>query len=382
MKNKFYTVLLLVMFILGITIFVFPQTKSSIFERRILTKNEDIRIENISNKANDVLNDQFPLRNECIKTVLTKNSVIRNTFAGNTLLKVHNDLIHLSNGYYIGNYYKIYEDDKHIALNRAYNIQELSNKYPNINVYVYFPTKIEETTLLDNESVVSVYPNLKEDFIEQLGNKVKTSSLKLDTVEDYYKYFYKTDLHWNGYGVYEGYKDIVNMISEDYDIGEIKEANFIKYPYEFYGSYATKLGFICEPDYLIDMDVKTDEYKYFVNNKQRNDNEGIELYKKNGNLEKLYSDYEYVYGSNDYMRTYDFNQEDRPNILIFSDSYVNPLKKSLASHFNKTVIIDLRANDGSFNLDDLIQEYNINIVLFLQAYEDLYFNGYLFVPLN
>jgi len=261
-------------------------------------------------------------------------------------------------------------------------LQSLSEKYKDIEVYVYFPTRIEETSLMDNQDVFSVYPELKDEFMATLGEKVKTESLKIETVEDFYKYFYKTDPHWTGYGSYQGYTDIINMMRLDLNVGDPKDCTFVIYPHNFYGSNATKLAFECDPDHLVDCQFEITGYDYSINNNKDDDNKGINIYKEEGNIEGLYSDYEFAYGANDFIREYDFHQEDKPNLLIFSDSYVNPIKKAIASHFNKTVIVDLRANDGTFSLDQVIKDNNIDAILFLQAYEDLYFNGYLFVPLN
>lgn len=369
------------MFILGVTIFIIPQDGLSIFERRSLKKNEDIRIENISADLNGVMNDQFPFRKESLKYLFGVRQIFNKPF-GSKLLKVKEDVIHLENGYYIDDFYKITENEKQLALGRAFNIQEISKKYLDIKVYVYFPTKIEETNLLHTDKIDTPYAELKEEFIAQLGDKVKTASLKLNSIDDYYKYFYKADIHWNGFGTYEGYKDIINMIAKDFDIENPKKAKITTYPYPFYGGYAVRMAFMTEPENLIDMEIETDAYSHYVNGKEFNDQSSLERYKEKGNENPIYSDYEYAYGSVVYERIYDFNKPEKPNLLVFADSYIFPLKRALASHFNKTIIVDLRANDGSFNIEEYIRKYDIDAILFLQFYEDLFFNGDFYVPLN
>ena len=96
----------------------------------------------------------------------------------------------------------------------------------------------------------------------------------------------------------------------------------------------------------------------------------------------MYSDYDVYFGDNAYERVFKFNQEDKPNVLVFSDSYFNIIQEWFASHFNNTVIIDMRANDGQFNLDYYIEEYDIDIILMSQMYNNLYFNGYMFISLS
>lgn len=379
MRNKIYAAVLFVLFILGVSIFVLPQKEVSIFERRGLHTNQDFKIMNVSETAESILQDQFPIRD---KLIMAENIINKICYMpiNKTMLKIKDEVVSIEENIYINEYISITKENVDLALNRAYNIQEISKKYPNVKTYVYFPTKIEETYLLDTNGINSFLPELRTNFIINLGELVTSDSLDINTLDDYKNYYYKTDHHWNGYGVYEAYKDIINMIGEDFNIEKPKKPEFEIINHSFYGTKASKIGYICQPDRIISMKVDTKEYSCYIDGLLVDDNKFLDDYKKNGNTTP-YTDYQIAFGSCDYETIYDFKTENKPNVLVFGDSYINAMKKSLASHFNKTIYIDMRSNVGEFSLDEYINKYDIDAILFLQYYEDLYFNGY-FVPLN
>ena len=54
----------------------------------------------------------------------------------------------------------------------------------------------------------------------------------------------------------------------------------------------------------------------------------------------------------------------------------------IASHFNRTLIIDLRAQPDNFSVNQFLRDYDIEIVLITYPYTDMYFNGNLFIPIE
>ena len=79
--------------------------------------------------------------------------------------------------------------------------------------------------------------------------------------------------------------------------------------------------------------------------------------------------YSHFYG-HDYPEIIFTTERDlRPNILVFGNSFDNPLLKMIASHYHQTYSIDLRyykdVKKHEFNLNEYIQEHQINDVLFI-----------------
>lgn len=384
MRNKLFSLVLILLLFLGIGIFLLPQNEVSKAEKRSLITNKDI---NSFSDIETVLEEQIPFRENMIslyyKTKLSFNNLMYKVipaYRNNDYHYLGENVIDIGDGY-LSNDVLVYDKDKiEGAKSRGYNINQIDLKFPNIKTYVYFPTSIEEILYTYDDSDDG--SNYRWALIDQLNPDITYSALELDSVDKYKELFYKSDFHWNAKGAYEGYKDIINMINKDFDIGEPKEIEKeIEYDYLWSGNVVSEIGSVGEKDKITDLILEDiGEYKYYVNNKECDYGGMKEEYSKNGNNTYL-SDYEAYYESIEYERRFEFDN-DKPNIIVFSDSFINVNLEWIASHFNTSIFIDLRCNDGSFNLDDYINKYDIDIVLVSQLYLNLYFNGYMFIPLD
>lgn len=388
MRNKIFSLVIALLLILGIGIFVLPQSEISNNERRDLATNKSLSID--ANSLENVLKDQFYFRDfittKYYELKLALNDVpykLINIYQGQDYgyKYLSKDLIELSGGYLINDILRYDESKLNDVNSRAYNVNQIDLKYPNIKTYIYFPTRIEEILIMgDNENYGIEYRNA---YIRQLNENISYSSLELSGIDEYETLFYKSDFHWNGYGAYRGYKDIIEMISKDFDIGNVKTIKEeLTYNYLWKGNESAEIGLVSEGDYLIDLKLNDiGEYTYYVDGKQKTYGSEKDYYKENGNS-SVYSDYNVYFGDNNLERRFEFNDESKPNILVFCDSFINVNQEWIASHFNKTVYIDLRADDGSFNLDEYIDKYDIDIILVSEMYQNMYFNGYMYIPVE
>ena len=384
MKNKLFSLVLLLLFILGIGILVLPQYEVSLQERRWLNQSSDIRVIDLVQSTDDVLNDQFYSRSKILELYYLSNATLSSTFGSNKIDNITitpiSDEIDLLNDGYISNKPLAYNDaDLKAASLRGYNINEFDLKYPNIKTYIYKCTRVEE--LLNIE-----YPFQEkcwDALTIQLNPNISYSELSVESIQDYQKYFYKTDVHWNAYGAYQGYVDIINMINNDFNIGEPKKAKeFITFPYKFKGNVSSKIAFLGDYDYLTDCVLdNVGDFDYYVDGELFDFYEDKNEYIENGNSQP-YSDYEIYFGTNTFMKLFDFHDDDKPNLLIFSTSYTNANNMWIASHFNKTLLIDLRNIDEDFSLEYYIDKYDISIALMETSYRTLFLNGYLFIPVD
>ena len=75
------------------------------------------------------------------------------------------------------------------------------------------------------------------------------------------------------------------------------------------------------------------------------------------------------YGGDEGEIIFDTGRKDRPNILIFGDSFDNAILKLIAGHFNKTYSIDLRHYKDClgkpFSIDEYMKTHIIDKVLFI-----------------
>lgn len=394
MRNRLFALLPIVLFLLGIGIFLMPQKDVSVMEKRNLTTNSDIAPEslisgNFISDTESVLKDQFFLRDTITQQYYRFKILLNRPFTGGsretltdvTYTFLDDDVIEINDGYLMNNVL-IYDEEKaKLASGHGYNINAMDKQYPGVKTYVYFPTRIEE--ILDVGYDLNYGLNYRRNFIIELNENITYDSLKINSIIDYQHYYFKSDNHWNAKGAYTGYNDIINMIKKDFKIDEPRRINKeITYDYEFHGNISSQIGQLGESDHISDYELEgVGEYKLYVNGEPFNLNEVKEKYRLYGNNTQ-YSDYDYYFGDNYYERVFYFNQNDKPNILIFGDSFMNAIQEWVASHFNKTVLIDLRAKDDSFSLDNYIEKYDIDIILVMLPYKDLYFNGNMFVPLD
>ena len=404
MRNKLFILLLILNLILGLGIFIKPQEKESQSEKRLLATNENIKLDSsLSRNIESVLKDQFYFRDRIVryyykgrillniyteKGIMLPKKIIQkvfnNSFGSNELITesstyLAEGVIDLGDGYLINSILEYNDDQKYLASSRGYNVNEFANNHPDIKTYVYFPTRIEE--LLNSD-----YPNealCQELFVQQLNSSIKYDALDINDLSDHEKYYYHSDYHWNVFGAYKGYSDVIEMINDDYDIGNPKEIiNTNEYPYEFYGNIANKINGYGLKDKIVDLELKDiGEFDYYVNGEVFDYYTVKEDYRQNGNT-SAYSDYDLYFGDNFFLREFDFHNEDKPNLLIFADSFINTNMMWIASHFNKTIIIDLRAKPEDFNLNNFINENDIDIALVSYYYQNGYFNGNLYIPID
>lgn len=396
MKNKFVLFIMIALLTTGLVIIFGPQKEMSENEKRYLATTKNITLDaDLDSNVNSVLKDQFFSRDNLMKlyynSKLFFNKVsnkaldfVRGIKNGETVnadyTYLTDNIIDVGDGYLINNVLVYDEGNYKLACQRGYNLNEVASKYPNIKTYVYFPTKLEEILEVGDTNYGL---NYRQGFLRELNENIAYSALNITTVEEHKEYFYKTDFHWNGRGAYLGYKDIINMIGQDFEIGEPKEVEKeIIYDYPWQGGTSGEIAHTGDNDYIIDLELKDiGNYKYYVNGVESEYAQAKKYYKEHGN-DTEYSDYDFYFGDNSFERRFEFNDESKPNILIFCDSMCNVNQEWIASHFNTAVFIDLRANDGSFNLDEILKKYDIDIILETQIYKNLFFNGNMFIPLG
>lgn len=63
---------------------------------------------------------------------------------------------------------------------------------------------------------------------------------------------------------------------------------------------------------------------------------------------------------------FDFNQENSENLLILSNCFGLPIFDLIASHYNKTFVVDIRLNKD-LNVNQYIKENNIDNVLVITS---------------
>ena len=376
MRNKIFSLIIFIFLIAGIAVLVKPQKVLLMAERREAHTRDAIHFNaELKDSLENVLRDQMPLRNMIIRKYNEYKRRVSSIFNDNKNIEIINGEIIKIDDYYALNPRQYEYNDAIIYANKE-TINSIDDKY-DVDIYIYKPTRIEETELISLPGVYEDLEKLKNILLDGLNEDIVYKEMKIESLDDYKKMYYKTDYHLNNVGSYRAYQDIIEMISEDYDLDEVKPLidDYI-FEYPFIGYMGNIVGNEDIYDYMTDnyLAIPEDSYDYYEDGISVKMSDMKYNYLENTDVYK-YNAYDVYYGFNNFERIFDFHQDDKPNILIFADSFINTIKEPLASHFNKTVILDMRSIRDDYYLDYYLKKYDIDIILVYEFYGDLYFNG-------
>ena len=243
---------------------------------------------------------------------------------------------------------------------------DMYNSNPDINFYIYLPNRLE---LQKNINDILKYRDLSiyvDKFKNNLNKNIVVDDFKVKNIDEYNKYFYKSDHHWNMQGAYLGYIDIMNMMGHN----DIQNINIKEENIKFTGSFSrtTRNNEIYDKFYTVDNYNKN--YTVSVNNNEAPSNfqplSIANLNKKKNEFYDWYVGYFYgLYGN----VIYDFKNPSKKNLLIISDSYAWEIDYLIANHYNKTHVINIMYDEylnNSLNYTEYIKENDIDDVLILQ----------------
>ena len=270
---------------------------------------------------------------------------------------------------------KTVSEGRYLMEAKADNYNRTVANYPDIDFFSYYIESDFDIDFVNGE----ISHDIVESFFELLDPRIKTSALYVNNVEEYQTYFYKTDHHWDVEGQLQGYKDIIGLLKGEYEpLLEIEIMPIDDLKYNGYKSRAIN-------DYSIKDDFKIlvadlPNYTTYINYKER----------PYGNKEDyLAGNYSTTTGINHYrdcngvdygIVEYDFNQPEKENLLLYVESFSNPINAFIASHYNKTYFVDYRhyqpTPGNSLDFGNFVNEHEIDDVLFMGYY--LFYANYMF----
>lgn len=316
---------------------------------------------NYQNQFEESLSDQVPLASKMKlvqKTIEILSKITYYSFLRKDAYYHLNDKVSLFNNY-LTYYPREFDSIRKTHMAKIYNIDHAINLLPNIDFYLYYIESDVDINFETNKKLLA-YENIKN----CLGDKVKTKAFEINSFEDYANYFYKTDHHWNYKGSYKGYTEIVELMTSDDAIKYEKE---ILLNSVMSGSKANHVGgaHIFKEEFAA-YQFNLKDHDIYINNKQVNSYGNYKNINENNPQNISYGDY---YGSDDGLILFDYHQKDSENILVIGESYDNAIIELLASHFNKTYSVDLRAYEMDlgerFNIQNFVQEKEITKVLLI-----------------
>ena len=241
-------------------------------------------------------------------------------------------------GYYFyrGDSHRIVErpEEDPEGMERARALAEQVCAIPGVRVWVYFINNSRSVDFDRPEESGAVFAE-----VSALFPAAGCAAFTFADYEEYCGWFYQTDHHWNNRGSYRGYREIAELMG----LGEpVPAGEEVEFPFVFNGSYARETNQMCAdepfrvypfelPKHRITLDGKPGKYGR------------LDAYLKGRyETEPLTNHYSSCYGGEYGEIVYDFGTEGRGSLLIIANSYSNPINALIASHFDRTTVVDPR----------------------------------------
>ena len=265
----------------------------------------------------------------------------------------------------------------------AAQIEHIHELYPDVKFYSYFVSSLSSTKWFDEQLDFDT-PDYFELIAQSVPSYMRTDRLIYQDETDYESMFYKSDHHWCYNGFMQGYEDIYNMLSEDYQLSSLKTPDIMwnfsdLYGIEYRGSRASKLRTLYDgydefivPEYDLgnrdcySIDLSTgeeipvtlclwDTYKNGEMSKKRYYDHYIHFY--NSAIGKDGNDY-----SNEYYLIRNNDSHTGHNLLFVTDSTGRAIRDVLASHFDSEIYLDYRKM-SQVKVDEIIEKYKVDTIL-------------------
>ena len=293
--------------------------------------------------------------------------------------------------YLMNDTYSLANDPNNSISEWAECIQSAMKSHSNIPLFLYYVSS-EKDVRLDNgyrepnfQAITSIIP------IQQSH----ASYLYIKDFEQYRRFFYQTDHHWQCFGSYQGYQDVFKLLGLD------SQGESLACPVE------PSEGIIGMPDedppslsfgvHSVLVSRKHHESKARDTGTENLfsgkiymycfDYAPIQIFKDGeavqvGNEDLVLCNqdpafenslrYSTIYGDDFGELVFETQRKDRPNILVIGDSYDNAILKLLAGHFHHIYSVDLRhyseQKGKSFRMSEYIKENDVNQVLIIGSW--------------
>lgn len=248
-------------------------------------------------------------------------------------------------------------------------INRLAAANTDVNFYVYVCSRLQ-----DGENFSQYVPGVQslkpyvDEFFDSLDSRIKYDKLKVNTLEDSIQKLFLTDHHWNAYGAYEAYCEIVNMVSADSpSIGSPRPLGKLHTidGAVFYGSNARTYGYYGYTDTFFFYDYELPEHEIETTQRYRGFQSNMSRY-LSGDYSKSRDTDHYVdfYPYTAYTK-YPENNTGR-KLLMLADSYSRGISELIGSAFDEAYIFDFRRINEIGDYNTFIEKYGITDVLIMQ----------------
>lgn len=255
----------------------------------------------------------------------------------------------------------------------AATVAALAAALPDVAFHTFY---IETSVDLDYLGGAVTHASVRA-FRDSLPETVGFGALTLESTDDLRAWFYRTDHHWNAAGQQAGYERLLAMLTRDgQSLGAPVPTRILSLPLlSFSGSRARFANDLSrrEPFDLLVFDLP--KHEVWID-RVPGPYGNREVYKKYEErppaaaFEAGFNHYGHCNGQDYAEVVYRFAENTgKGHLLVLAESYCNPLKPLIASHFETTRYVDLRFYESTFrkpfDLVSYVTEHSVDQVLFI-----------------
>jgi hypothetical protein len=235
-----------------------------------------------------------------------------------------------------------------------------SEYYNNLTIRNKYYYDITNDQAFDFDHPSNDYMDLRASYYPEFMQ----SRLEIPDFNTYTKYYMKNDHHWNYEGAYQGYKDIIRLMLGDNE-ELLKPAEKVVFNYNAQGSKSKTAHFYKYVEKFTAYHFELREHETFVNGDKHEYGNQTEYFEdnnlRNGTGDITYGDF---YGLDTAVIHYDYKQPEKSNLIMIGFSDSNAINALVASHFNKTWVIDPRFCSRN-EFEQIVSKNSVDYLLLL-----------------
>ena len=252
---------------------------------------------------------------------------------------------------------------------RVTNYQEIIGDHPEINLYLYHIDTISSSPInpLNDYFYGADKGQSFQYFLDRKPENLKVGNLALTSFEDHLRNFYRTDGHWNIHGALAAYDGIYELLSGGFpDISEkLTFGPFITFPgVKFIGGYGRQSMYPVDGEVFEVVEYKLPPYKTYLDGSEITYGHSADYFTNKYSVEPFVNHYWEFFGANFGFVDFESENQSTRNVLVFGDSFDNPLLPLISSHYHHTYSVDLR-DYGKFSLKDFMVDNSVDDILII-----------------
>jgi len=262
---------------------------------------------------------------------------------------------------------------------RVENYEALIKAHPDMNFYLYYHE------ILENSQYHPLNPYFAEAdnnqslayFEKNLPDGLMLKKFMLNGMGDHLKYYYRTDHHFNIYGVLRAYEEMYEMLAQNYPgmSPKLTVKEIVDFPgVEFLGSMSRETLYPIEGDEFLVEVVDFPSFEIIKSGQELKEHPRTAYFEGDYSTIPYTNHFNEFYGKVTDIIEYAFDNNSERNLLIIGSSFRNALDPLLGSHYHKTYCVDLRYFTD-FSLSEFLKDHNVDDILILGddevAFEDV-----------